>query len=213
MKTNRFRRAWPLAASLFATALLAFSLGALATAWAVVEAGAQPRSMVAPDADMASEPSWLRFAMVPPVRVAAAEAAVLLPEIFLLGMEARAPEAPEQDAYTLQFGMFLLPQRAEEAGREAVAKGKRIFQTKSAVEIIKAVFDGAGYKDYKDSQAALPRDRFVPWQKLQLGGQGMQRGMLSDQRRSQAPEQQAPAKRKTKAEVKPANSSNLKSET
>ena len=27
----------------------------------------------------------------------------------------------------------------------------RIFQTKSAVEIIKAVFDGAGYKDYKDS--------------------------------------------------------------
>lgn len=31
-------------------------------------------------------------------------------------------------------------------------------------------------------QAALPDDKFVPWQRLQLGGVGMQRGMLADHR-------------------------------
>lgn len=31
-------------------------------------------------------------------------------------------------------------------------------------------------------QAALPDDKFVPWQRLQLGGVGLQRGMLSDHR-------------------------------
>lgn len=38
-------------------------------------------------------------------------------------------------------------------------------------------------------QAALPGDKFVPWQKLQLGGVGLQRGMLSDNRRATAPQQ------------------------
>lgn len=31
-------------------------------------------------------------------------------------------------------------------------------------------------------QAALPDDKFVPWQRLQLGGVGLQRGMLTDHR-------------------------------
>lgn len=37
-------------------------------------------------------------------------------------------------------------------------------------------------------QAQLPDDRFIPWQKLQMGGVGLQRGMFSDQRASVAPE-------------------------
>ncbi|SMH63005.1 hypothetical protein [Azospirillum agricola] len=36
-------------------------------------------------------------------------------------------------------------------------------------------------------QAHLPDERFVPWQKLQMGGVGLQRGMLSDQRASTVP--------------------------
>lgn len=36
-------------------------------------------------------------------------------------------------------------------------------------------------------QAALPGDKFVPWQRLQLGGVGLQRGMLSDHRRTGLP--------------------------
>lgn len=46
-------------------------------------------------------------------------------------------------------------------------------------------------------QAQLPDERFVPWQKLQMGGVGLQRGMLSDQRASTAPakpERAAPPK-------------------
>lgn len=31
-------------------------------------------------------------------------------------------------------------------------------------------------------QAALPNDKFVPWQRLQMGGIGLQRGMLTDHR-------------------------------
>jgi hypothetical protein len=37
-------------------------------------------------------------------------------------------------------------------------------------------------------QAQLPDERFIPWQKLQMGGVGLQRGMFSDQRASVAPE-------------------------
>ncbi len=36
-------------------------------------------------------------------------------------------------------------------------------------------------------QAQLPDERFIPWQKLQMGGIGLQRGMLSDQRAATAP--------------------------
>lgn len=36
-------------------------------------------------------------------------------------------------------------------------------------------------------QAALPTDKFVPWQKLQMGGIGLQRGMLSDHRATTLP--------------------------
>ncbi|MGQ9366389.1 hypothetical protein [Azospirillum sp. ST 5-10] len=36
-------------------------------------------------------------------------------------------------------------------------------------------------------QAQLPGELFVPWQKLQMGGIGMQRGMLTDQRAAGAP--------------------------
>lgn len=37
-------------------------------------------------------------------------------------------------------------------------------------------------------QAALPTDKFVPWQKLQIGGVGLQRGMLSDHRAANRPQ-------------------------
>lgn len=54
-------------------------------------------------------------------------------------------------------------------------------------------------------QAALPEDKFVPWQKLQLGGVGLQRGMLADKRTVTAPDSKKflakPAE--TKAEAKP----------
>jgi len=40
-------------------------------------------------------------------------------------------------------------------------------------------------------QAGLPADKFVPWQKLQMGGLGMQRGMLNDRRPALAPERPA----------------------
>lgn len=48
-------------------------------------------------------------------------------------------------------------------------------------------------------QAQLPDERFIPWQKLQMGGVGLQRGMLSDQRASTAP-----AKPERAASPKPA---------
>ncbi len=38
------------------------------------------------------------------------------------------------------------------------------------------------------AQARLPVDKFVTWQKLQLGGTSMQRGMLGERRQSAAPE-------------------------
>ena len=38
------------------------------------------------------------------------------------------------------------------------------------------------------SQAQLPNDHFVPWQRLQMGGVGLQRGMLKDQRPTARPE-------------------------
>lgn len=38
------------------------------------------------------------------------------------------------------------------------------------------------------TQAGLPSDKFVPWQKLALGGVGLNRGMLQDTRNSSAPE-------------------------
>ncbi|WP_298371201.1 hypothetical protein [Azospirillum sp.] len=37
-------------------------------------------------------------------------------------------------------------------------------------------------------QAQLPDERFIPWQKLQMGGVGLQRGMFSDQRAAVAPD-------------------------
>lgn len=46
-------------------------------------------------------------------------------------------------------------------------------------------------------QAQLPNDHFIPWQKLQMGGVGLQRGMLSDQRTATVPakpERAAPPK-------------------
>lgn len=36
-------------------------------------------------------------------------------------------------------------------------------------------------------QAALPEDKFVPWQQLQMGGIGLQRGMQTDRRRIEPP--------------------------
>ncbi len=55
------------------------------------------------------------------------------------------------------------------------------------------------------AQASLPVDKFVTWQKLQLGGTAMQRGMLGERRQAPAPqrpgshaERQAPAKNEEK---------------
>lgn len=43
-------------------------------------------------------------------------------------------------------------------------------------------------------QAQLPEDAFVPWQKLQMGGVGLQRGMFNDRRSATAPAKTEPAK-------------------
>lgn len=51
-------------------------------------------------------------------------------------------------------------------------------------------------------QAALPDDKFVPWQRLQLGGVGLQRGMLSDHRGVTLPDKEA-EKGATKTEPAP----------
>lgn len=40
-------------------------------------------------------------------------------------------------------------------------------------------------------QAGLPADKFIPWQKLQMGGLGLQRGMLGERRAALAPERPA----------------------
>lgn len=62
-------------------------------------------------------------------------------------------------------------------------------------------------------QAQLPDDNFVPWQKLQMGGVGLQRGMFNDRRastapvkpeRPSAPQPAAPATETAKEETKPA---------
>lgn len=50
-------------------------------------------------------------------------------------------------------------------------------------------------------QAHLPEERFVPWQKLQMGGVGLQRGMFNDRRASTAP---AKPERAEPAPAKPA---------
>lgn len=41
------------------------------------------------------------------------------------------------------------------------------------------------------AQAGLPEDKFVPWQKLQMGGTAMQRGTFTERRSLGAPEQPA----------------------
>jgi len=56
-------------------------------------------------------------------------------------------------------------------------------------------------------QANLPEDRFTPWQRLQMGGVGMQRNTFRDQRRTLEPEKPKapePAKPAAPAPVKPA---------
>ncbi len=42
-------------------------------------------------------------------------------------------------------------------------------------------------------QASLPEDKFVPWQKLQMGGYAMQRGLLNDRRAAAVPQAPEPA--------------------
>jgi hypothetical protein len=44
------------------------------------------------------------------------------------------------------------------------------------------------------AQAQLPEDKFVPWQRLQLGGTAMQRGMFRDRRAGGAPAANSAAK-------------------
>lgn len=41
-------------------------------------------------------------------------------------------------------------------------------------------------------QAQLPGDRFVPWQRLQMGGNSMQRGMFTDRHAASAPATRTP---------------------
>ena len=63
-------------------------------------------------------------------------------------------------------------------------------------------------------QAALPDDKFVPWQRLQMGGIGLQRGMLTDHRGTELPTTKAgtpaakaavPDRDKASATAKPAS--------
>jgi hypothetical protein len=42
------------------------------------------------------------------------------------------------------------------------------------------------------AQAGLPEDKFVPWQKLQMGGTAMQRGTFTERRAAAAPERASP---------------------
>lgn len=48
-------------------------------------------------------------------------------------------------------------------------------------------------------QAGLPDDRFVPWQRLQMGGVGLQRTMLGERRPSTRPEPAKPEAAKSEA--------------
>lgn len=57
-------------------------------------------------------------------------------------------------------------------------------------------------------QAALPPDKFVPWQRLQMGGVGLQRGMLADHRKAAQPE----APKREAAKPQPAQSQPAKAE-
>lgn len=45
-------------------------------------------------------------------------------------------------------------------------------------------------------QAGLPAERFVPWQKLQMGGVGLQRGMLGERRTANAPTRPDPERQR-----------------
>lgn len=56
------------------------------------------------------------------------------------------------------------------------------------------------------SQAQLPDDKFIPWQRLQLGGTAMQRGMFRDRRPGGQPAAAAEPEEKTKRETAPAPS-------
>lgn len=51
------------------------------------------------------------------------------------------------------------------------------------------------------TQARLPSDKFMPWQELQMGGVGLQRGMLSDHRREAAPGRPQPEEPRPKPET------------
>jgi hypothetical protein len=51
------------------------------------------------------------------------------------------------------------------------------------------------------AQAKLPVDKFMPWQKLQMGGASMQRGTFTDRTAKAAPEA-----RRDQAAAKPADS-------
>lgn len=55
------------------------------------------------------------------------------------------------------------------------------------------------------AQASLPEDRFMPWQKLQMGGIGMQRNTFRDQRQMLDPARATPVE-KEKAAVAPTGS-------
>lgn len=57
------------------------------------------------------------------------------------------------------------------------------------------------------AQAGLPEDKFVPWQKLQMGGTAMQRGTFTERRAAEAPAAAAPTAAKPDATAKPAKSS------
>ena len=50
-------------------------------------------------------------------------------------------------------------------------------------------------------QAGLPDERFVPWQKLQMGGVGLQRNMLGERRAATRPEAPEPGPAKPAAKV------------
>ncbi|MBP2312815.1 hypothetical protein [Azospirillum soli] len=59
-------------------------------------------------------------------------------------------------------------------------------------------------------QAQLPEDAFVPWQKLQMGGVGLQRGMFNDRRSATAPTKAEPTRVEARGE--PAKTESAKRE-
>lgn len=131
MPTTTSRHVWLMAASLAATAVLSFAVGVMTTVWALSDPQLAahrpvPRKAEPALAALDSTPDRLRYAMVPATRVGAAEAAAVAPEHFgelVPVADDLADSDADAGAFTLELGMFMLAERAEEVRQDAEALG------------------------------------------------------------------------------------------